>query len=270
MKKLSVLFTALVFVLPLAAQNDALNSMSLNGATGIYVVPTARVGFSDADIGFNAGYHTNFFKPLNGDWDMNHLLKANLSLFKMVELSGTFDVQPEPPDDNNDLIIGVKFQLPFGSVPIAFGFNYQRLNLGRENSRHWAFQVYGAITYHADLFSWPSETTLVIGHTFSEDDSNSNIDFGMGFDLILLPKYFGNFVHFLIDFANFSYSYNPWGADAWGRGVFNTGLRFDLGRIKALNKFNFAVDIFLADAFDSRDFGSGRSFGTGITFGMKF
>ena len=271
MKKLFILFFSFAVILPLAAQRKNLDAMSLNGATGIYVVPTARVGFSDAPMGFNAGYHTNFFKPLDSEMNFNHLLQFNISFFRMFELSGTFDIQPEIPENNgNDILTGVKFQLPVGSVPIAFGGNVQYRALGKENVKHWAFQVYGAVTYQADIFGWPVETTLVVGHTFLEESGDSNIDFGMGFDLIILPKYLGNFLHFLIDFANFSYSADPWGADAWGRGVFNTGFRVDLGQIRVFKKFTFAIDVFLADAFDSGDStGSGRSFGAGITFGMR-
>ena len=271
MKNFFLLLFVIVLVFPLAAQKEPLNAMSLNGATGIYVVPTARVGFTDAQMGFNFGYHTNIFKPFNGETEPNHLLQANLSLLRMIELSGTFDIQPKMYNDDkpNDLIFGGKFQLPFGSVPIAFGGNFQHRNLGKDHVPHWAVQIYGAITYQSELFSWPAETTLVIGHTFVEEGNHSDIDYGMGFDLIVLPKYLGNFLHFLIDYANFSYSADPWGADAGRRGVFNTGLRLDLAQIPGLQKFTFAIDAFVADAFDSRDRGFGRSFGLGATFGMR-
>ena len=271
MKKLFILLFALAAVLPLAAQKNTLNAMSLNGATGIYVVPTARIGFPDADMGFNVGYHTNIFSPRDDNTKLNHLLQANFSFLKMFEVSGTFDIQPYEKDD--DIIAGIKFQLPFGAMPIAIGSNIQYHDLGRSGGDHFAVQAYGAITYNSVLFGWPAETSLALGYTFLENESHSNIDFGMGFDLILFQKQLGNFLHFLIDFANFSYSAGPWGADAWGRGVLNTGVRVDLSQIPALNKFNFAVDAFIADAFDSSHYsasGSGRSFGFGVVFGMSF
>jgi len=275
MKKSFVLFAVLmvVAIIPLSAQKKSLDSMSLNAATGIYVVPTAKVGFPDANFGFNIGYHTNYFEPVDSVARTNHLLQVNFSFVKMIELSGTFDIQPEryTNDHPNDLIMGFKFQLPVGSVPIAIGTSVQHIDMGKDDVKHWAFQLYGAVTYGADIFGWPAVTTLVVGHTFWEDESNNNIDFGMGFDLIIFPKALGNFLHFLIDFANFSYSTNPWGADAWARGVFNTGLRLDLSQIPALRKFTFAIDFFLADAFDSRRMtGSGRSFGAGVVFGVGF
>ena len=273
MKKLLVLLFVLVMAIPLIAQEKSLNVMSLNGATGIFVIPTAKVAFPDDTMGFNAGYHTNFFKPFDGDLKMNHMVQANFGFLKMFEVSGLFDIQPDVYQANpNDLLTGFKFQLPFGSVPIAFGANFQYHNMGQDNVTHWAFQVYGAITYSAEMFNWPVDTTLVVGHTFIEDESDSNIDFGIGLDMIIFPKQLKNFLHLLIDYSNFSYSADPWGADAWVRGVFNTGLRVDVSQIPALKKFNFAIDIFLADAFDSKDtfLGKGRSFGTGVTFGMGF
>jgi hypothetical protein len=270
MKNLFALLLVGVFsILPLAAQEDALNAMSLNGATGIYVVPTARIGFSGTGFGVNGGYHTLISRP-NSDLGLNHLIQANVSFLGMFEVSGTFDLQPkETGDDPNDFLTGVKFQLPVAAVPIAVGSNFQWRNIGSDGD-HWAFQIYGAVTYSAELFSWPAETTLVVGHTFREEGGDSNIDFGVGFDLIILPKYLRNFLHFLIDYANFSYSDDPWGPNADTRGVLNTGVRVDLSQIPVLSKFNFAVDIFVADAFDDKDLGGGRSFGAGITFGMEF
>jgi hypothetical protein len=262
MRRLFVLFLILAAVFPLAAQDESFSAMSLNGATGIYVVPTARIGFPDANMGLNGGYHTNFFDPPNGDLKMNHMIQANFSFLKMFELSGTFDLQPQ--DDDNDILAGIKFQLPFGTVPIAVGSNLQYHDMGADID-HFAAQFYGAVTYSSEIFSWPAETSLLLGYTYFEGERHSNIDFGMGFDLIVLPKYLGNFVHLLIDFANYSYSASPWGTDAWGRGVLNTGIRVDLSQIPALEKLNIAVDVFLADAFDSSKAGSGRSFGVGIS-----
>ena len=273
MKKAIVGLFVLAIAFPLAAQDAALNSMSLNGATGLYVVPTGRIAYPNADMGLNGGYHTNFFKPFDdGKTEANHLLQINFSFLRMIELSGTFDIQPDGApmgEDPNDFMIGAKFQLPFGGMPIAIGANYQSHNYSDDLYDYTAFQIYVAVTYRSEFFGWPADTTLVVGHTFMEDKSHSNIDFGMGFDLILFPTVTGNFIHFLLDFANFGYSNGPWGAGAWTRGVLNTGLRFDLSQIPALERFTFAVDVFLADAFDSAKDGGGRSFGIGICFGSR-
>ena len=85
----------------------------------------------------------------------------------------------------------------------------------------------------------------------------------MGFDLVFLPKQLDGLIHWILDFSNFSYSVEAYGADSWHRGVLNTGLRFDLSRIKPLNKFKFVIDVILADAFDEN-----RSFSTGLVFGI--
>jgi len=50
------------------------------------------------------------------------------------------------------------------------------------------------------------------------------VDFGMGFDLLLFPQQLQGYVHWINDFANFSYSFQPSGANPFTRGVFNTGL----------------------------------------------
>jgi hypothetical protein len=109
----------------------------------------------------------------------------------------------------------------------------------------------------------PAETTVVVGKTFHEGYGDSNIDFGMGFDLILLPRVFQNYVHWITDFANFTYSVDPLGVGSEHRGTLNTGFRIDLSEIPALNKFKFVVDILMADAFDTD-----RSFSVGLVFGI--
>jgi hypothetical protein len=147
---------------------------------------------------------------------------------------------------------------------IALGGNIQAHNLGSNKPwRRNAGQVYVAVTYAGEFFSWPAETTVVLGKTFIEKDKNSDIDFGMGFDLILLPKIFQNYVHWITDFANFSYSASPVGANSIFRGVLNTGIRIDLASIPALSKFKFAVDLTLTDALDDN-----RSFAVGGVFGI--
>jgi hypothetical protein len=192
-----------------------------------------------------------------------------------VELSAAFDIQPDgygysygynlySPDKGTDFIGGLKVQLPVSKTAIALGGNIQAHNLGsKEPWRRNAGQIYVAVTYAGEFFSWPAETTVVLGKTFIEDDKSSDIDFGMGFDLILLPKVFQNYVHWITDFANFSYSASPVGADYRSRGVLNTGIRIDLASIPALSKFKFALDITLTDALDDN-----RSFALGAVFGI--
>jgi hypothetical protein len=269
MKKNVLLLTlalALFSALNLAAQSKTaagktFAAMSLNGVTGLYVVPTARIGWENAGLGFNGGYHLNFvdYDKIRG----NHLFQGNLSLYRWLELAFTCDSQPF--DDDDDLLFGAKLKLPVTATDIAIGANLSYNNLG-SNGNHLALQLYGAVTYQAEFFSMPSETTLAVGKSFYEGtDVNSDIDFGMGFDLILFPQYLQNFLHWIIDFSNFSYSPTGWGAAA-ARGTLNTGLRVDLSQIPALSRFNFAVDAYVTDAFDHDT----RGLGLGVMFGMSF
>jgi hypothetical protein len=245
-------------VLPAAAQS--LNAMSLNGITGIYTVPTARLGWTGADLGFNGGARMNF------DSDIETIIQSNVTLFKMLEITASYAIQAHDNDD--DLLTGVKFRLPLHiNTDIALGGNFQYGDFGRSWGDHSAGQIYAAFTYNTNLFNLPADTTLVLGKSFREGwDTDSSIDFGMGFDIIIFPKYLKSFIHWLVDFSNFSYNQTP-GNDldlAYFRATVNTGLRIDLSRIEALSKFNFVVDLYLTDAFDSD-----RYFGTGVMFGAK-
>jgi hypothetical protein len=253
----------------LGAQTSSLKGMSLNGATGLYSIPSGRIGWEkSSNLALDLGYHAII------DEKAAHIPKIALSLFKWVEVSAAFDFQPDgynysysryySRDKGTDFIGGLKVQLPVTKTAIALGGNIQALNLGNDEPvRYNAGQIYVAVTYAGEFFNWPAETTVVLGKTFVEDRSNSDIDFGMGFDLILLPKIFQNYIHWIADFANFSYSVEPVGADAGIRGVFNTGFRIDLASIPALSKFKFVIDLTLTDALDKN-----RAFALGAVFGV--
>jgi hypothetical protein len=272
MKKTTVcVLLALALVLPLAAQSGGVNSMGFSGTTGLYVVPTAHLGWEESDVGFNAGVHTNYDDRVE---KFNTLLQFNISLFKWVELAAAYDIQPEFSGikDNDDFLFGIKVKLPVTATNIALGANIDYGEIGSRGD-HFGNQFYGVVTYDAEFFSMPAETTLFVGKTFIDGArSDSNIDFGMGFDLIILPKYLQSFVHWLIDFSNFGYSIpahslqsnSGWGLDP-SRGILNTGLRIDLSQIPALNKFTFAFDAYLTDAFDDKT----RGFGLGVVFGAS-
>jgi hypothetical protein len=267
MKKICITVLLCVFtVAALAAQSKNINAMSLNGVTGLYVVPTARLGWENAAVGFNAGYHMSFVNS-----DLEDIFQANVSLFNWVEVALSYVGQPGPDDD--DLLLGVKVRLPVANTAIAVGGNFHYGDLGRSAGNHFATQIYGAVTYQAEFFTMPADTTLVVGKTFYDGiNVDSSIDFGMGFDLIILPQYLKNFVHWIVDFSNFGYNQSLGGGgfslanQAAGRGTVNTGLRIDLSQIPAFSRFNFVVDAYLTDAFDANS----RYFGLGATFGMKF
>ena len=255
-----------VFVLCIGGLGaQSLKGMSLNGSTGLYSIPTGRIGWEkSSDFGLDLGYHAIF-----GDGYVSHIPKASLSLFKWVELSFALDVQPDVnkhQSDNNDFIGGIKIQFPVTKTAVALGGNLQSLNLGSSGYRRYnAGQIYLAVSYAGVFFEMPAETTVVVGKTFKENHSDSNIDFGMGFDLILLPKVFERYVHWIVDFANFSYSVEAWKVDPWNRGVLNTGIRIDMTIIPVFKKFKFVIDILATDILDeSRAFSIGGVFGVPI------
>jgi hypothetical protein len=260
-----LLFCALFFIVPaLAAQTGAgtssLKGMTLNGSAGLYTVPGGRVGWDRNDrVGLDFGTSYNFFSE-------NPIVKAGVSLFKWVEITGALDLQPKKDDKiNTDGIIGAKLQFPTEKTAIAMGGNIQFLNY--RGDYRTAGQIYAAVTYGGEFFTWPAETTMALGYTFREDDDNvidkDNIDFGMGLDLLLIPEVFGKFVHWVADFSNFSYSDQPLGEDAWSRGCLNTGIRVDIAAIPALNNFKFIFDFMLLDILDTD-----RTIALGLTFGL--
>ncbi|MDR3020459.1 MAG: hypothetical protein LBU66_06100 [Treponema sp.] len=283
MKKL-IVFIALVSIILInipsisaqTAGGRSVRGQSMNGATGLFSIPSGHIGWEDAgNVALDVGYRT----IINNDAGTAHIPAITLSLLKWVELSAAFDIQPDhhymgKDENNDDLLFGLKIRLPTANTAIALGGNLQLINIGSENVNYNAYQPYMAITYRGDFFKMPAETTLVFGKTFYSGlpKNNSNIDFGMGFDLILFPDVFGNIVHWIIDFANFSYSDNAWvnswpyhSGPAWYRGALNTGIRIDLSAIPALNKFKFLIDMVFNDLFDD----GGRSFTIGAVFGFS-
>ena len=266
-----------------AAETPSLKGQSFSGATGLYSIPTGRIGWEKtANFGLDFGYRGIFNDAGNA-----HIPSFTISLFKWVELSAAFDIQKEimgvskngrlEPQDNDDLLLGVKVQLPTQNQAVAIGTNVQFINLFNDtfprNARYNAIQPYLAVTFPGTFFKMPAETTIVFGKTFYTGDpyNNSNIDLGMGFDLLLFPDVFGNLVHLIIDFANFSYSDNAWPnrlvqgtGPAWYRGIFNTGFRIDMASIPALSKIKFVIDFVFVDLFDDGH----RSISVGAVFGI--
>jgi hypothetical protein len=237
---------------------QSLKGMSLNGATGLFSIPTARIGWENSDFGLDLGYHTI------SENKASHIPAVSISLLKWVEISGAFDIQPG--DNQSDIILGAKIQFPIQNTALAIGGNFQLINFEQHNDEGQidiAGQIYIAVTYSGNFFTWPAQTTFVLGSTFMKNYPENNIDFGMGFDMILLPSVLNNLVHWITDFANFSYSVDPFGADHSFRGVLNTGIRIDLSAIPALSRFKFVVDIILTDAFDSN-----RAYSVGLVFGI--
>ena len=129
MKHLRIFCAALLFIVlgvqGLKAQSS-LKGMSLNGSTGLYSIPSARISWErTTDLGLDLGYQTIV---ADGDWYATHIAKIGVSLFKWVEVSVAFDLQPDGwkgYKDEVDFIGGLKIQLPLTKTAIAFGdFGY--------------------------------------------------------------------------------------------------------------------------------------------------
>ena len=263
MKK-TILIVLLVLFASVGVFAQSAKGMSHNGATGLISIPTARIGWdTSAEIGIDAGYHLIFAdRP-----DTTHIPKVGVSLFKVVEFAFAYDTQGGSKDA--DMLFNGKFELPIeGATHLALGANMQGLKAKYwGDNREWATQIYVAATYPGTFFKMPAETTVVFGKTFGDDAGapKKAIDFGMGFDLLLFPDKFKNYIHWISDFSNFSYSLHAIGANAWHRGTFNTGLRFDLSEVAALSKFKFVIDAQVTDLLDEdRTFVIGATFGIGL------
>jgi hypothetical protein len=281
---LCLLSAVLVFVPSVSAQTGSTQTgfrgQSMSGATGLFSIPSGLVGWEGpGNFGIDFGYRAIFNSDGN-DGDMTHIPAVTISLFKCLEFSAAFDIQPDLEYENNDLLLGLKFKLPTGkTTSFAIGGNVQLININNEYFGYNAYQPYVAITYPGKFFSMSAETTVVFGKTLYSSKiennpntkNNSNVDFGMGFDLILFPETFGNTVHWIIDFANFGYSDNAWPnggfyhtSSVW-RGILNTGFRFDLSVIPVFKKFKFLIDAGFNDLFDD----GARSFTLGAVFGFQ-
>jgi len=278
MKKIAfscLLLTALIFTPFVSAQTDTgFRGQSMNGSTGLFSIPSGHIGWEIAgDFALDLGYRA----VINNSDGIAHIPAVTLSLFKSVELSAALDCQPNfnysSNKENEDLLLGLKIKLPTTrNTAIALGGNLQLINMNSEDFNYIAYQPYIAISCSGIFFSMPVETTVIFGKTFySGRPNNSNIDFGMGFDLLLFPNVFKNTVHLILDFANFSYSDNSWPnysydyTSAWNRGILNTGFRIDLTSLSALNELKFLIDIIFNDLFDDGE----RSFTIGAVLGFS-
>ena len=253
-RRVVLLITLVLLMLGTPVFAQSLKGMSFNGSTGLIGIPSGRIGWErTADFAFDLGYHAIF-----DDGDTSHIPKASVSLFKLLEVSFAYDAQPG--DDNEDMIIGGKVQLPTDRTAVAIGGNFQMLQqAGQEEN---AQQIYVAATYPGEFFNMPAETTFMVGKSFGDFVEDEWIDFGMGFDLLLFPDVFQGYVHWINDFANFAYSWNPYPGDTVARGVFNTGIRVDVAANPSLSKYKFVIDAIVIDALDEA-----RSLALGLAFG---
>ncbi len=254
LKNIAVMTGILLALAGTTVTAQSLKGMSLNGSTGLIGIPSGRIGWEhSANVGLDLGYHAILADPTA------HIPKVSMSLFQVAEISFAYDTNGG--DDNEDIIIGGKLQLPTRGTAVALGANFQMLQQNGTSDN--AQQIYLAATYPGTFLGMSAETTVVVGKTFGAGAGDGDIDFGMGFDLLLFPDVFQGYVHWINDFANFSYSRQAAGANAQQRGAFNTGIRIDLAANPNLSRFKFVIDALLTDALDDN-----RTFGLGVAFGV--
>jgi len=233
----------------------SVNGMTLNGATGLIIVPDAHVGWENAKFGVDLGYG---FVWTGGD-NFDHLPRFAISMFQKFEISGLFQMNH---GEMNNFVLGGKFQITkSGGTALAIGGDYEfYVPTEHRNSS----KIYLAATYGGDFFGMPAVTTATIGWQFwNIGNFSSQFIYGMGFSLSLFPQTFKNYVYWVTDFANFSYVVDGAMIHSSYRGAFNTGIR--IHPIKD-GRFNLVIDIIGTDLLDE----GGRGMSASISGGLAF
>lgn len=279
MKRLNKSLAALAVFAALAlcsgslfAAASASSGQTLGGPTGLIIVPTADVGWDNSRFGLDIGYHY-----VNDENGYTHIPKATFSLFGRGEIGVAGDFQdwdrPRGDKHENDFLVHGKFKF-YGtnSIALAVGGGVQFIDSGSDRRDEATIgRVYLAATHAGSILGMPAKTTLTLGKSFGDSSNKDykgytrggNIDFGVGFDIDFIPRYLRGYLHWLIDFANYSYSVDPMGADALTRGSINTGFR--VLPLKNSSHLKWNIDIILNDALDHS-----RNYAIGTTFGVAF
>lgn len=252
-KTLMLSMLVLISISVLLSAQSSVKGNAINGGTGIVMSPTARIGWEYSDLGIDFGYSF-----LYNDGRANHIPAVNLSFLKKAEVGFAIDL-----DDNSeswDLLFHGKFQFfRDGGSSVAIGFNGDFANMG--NGSQVYLTPYLVASYSGNFFQWPAATSMMFGwHMLENGEMTSNFAFSMGFELALAPKVFKNYVFWISDFSNYSYSSTSYIANS--RGAFNTGIRID--PVKK-GKFKFVLDLIGTDLLDAS-----RGFMASATFGMGF
>jgi hypothetical protein len=248
MKKrfLAMLLIVLLVTGGLSAQNTtagSVNGMTLNGATGLIIVPDARIGWESTKFGLDLGYGFVW----GGQNQFDHLPRFAVSLFQRAEIYGLLEIGTNNTGLKN-FVIGAKFQLlKDGGAAMALGGDFEFLNDNYSNAGN-SSKIYLAMTYGGKFFKMPAVTTATIGWQFLETGNfSSQFVYGMGFSLSLFPGTFKDVVYWITDFSNFSYVVVGSEINAASRGAFNTGIRIHPFKD---GKFNMVIDVVGADLLD--------------------
>ena len=258
---IAVLLIAILALGGVSAQSvkaAAINDMTLNGSTGLIIVPDAHIGWENSKFGLDVGYGFVW----TGGQNFDHLPRFAISLFQKFELTGLIQVNH---DKIQNFVFGGKFQLTRkGRTALALGGDFEWFDPFTPSSGHNSSKIYFAATYGGNFFGLPAVTTATIGWQMFEYGSfSSQFIYGMGFSLSLFPNAFKDFVYWVTDFANFSYTVAGAHIYASGRGAFNTGIR--IHPIKS-GRFNMVIDILGTDLLDDGERGLSASISGGFAF----
>jgi len=252
-RKILSILIILVLAIPLAVSaQSSVKGSSVNGSTGIIGTPTARIGWEYSSLGLDFGYS---FLYGNGT---GHIPRVTFSFLKKAEVGVAFNIRG---GNEWDLLYHGKFQFyRSGGSSVAMGVMGELANVG--TSSGFYITPYLVASYSGNFFSWPAATSMMFGwHMLSDGVITSEFAFSMGFELALLPDVFKNYVYWISDFSNYSYSSRSF-INATDRGAFNTGIRID--PVKE-GKFKLVFDIVGTDLLDS-----GRGLMASATFGFGF
>lgn len=228
-------------------------SRTIGGATGNITTPSAKTAWEDSDFAMDAAYHFIV------DDIYNHIPGFTITFLKQVEIGLVYDYQGAGGDD---WIIHAKWNFyNIGDAALAVGANTQFIRLNDRAPMEFFGQVYIAMTYLGNFFSMPVQTSLVFGKTLGKGHYNSNLDVSIGIDIDIFPDYLKHYLHWVNDFANYSYSVNPCGNNYSNRGCFNTGFRIAALHDEESVKLN--IHVLLTDVFDESD----RSVSLGMSVG---
>lgn len=269
MKKTALLTVVIIMVIStgLWAQSTtagAANGMTLNGATGLILVPDANIGWENAKVGVDAGYAFVW----TGGQDFDHLPRFAVSIAGKVELYGLFhfsENSSNPDSDFANMVFGTKLQLyKKGGSALALGGDVELANNAPSGGDDYASgKFYLAATYSGRFFNVPAVTSATVGwQIFEADNFSTQFIYGMGFSMSLFPEAFNNHVFWITDFANFSYAIYSSNINL-NRGAFNTGIRI---RPFKAGRFNMVIDIVGTDLLDDGQRGLSLSASGGLAF----
>ncbi len=254
-KKCLLVIIAIVCFSPvLLTAQASVKGRAINGATGVIIAPTARIGWEYTDIGLDFGYSFLYNDV------MEHVPTVTLSFLKKAEVGAAIALHE---NSDWDLLFHGKFQFfREGGSALAIGFDLDMASAGGQSDLSSYLTPFIVASFDGKFFGWPATTSMMFGwHLLEAGEMTSNFAFSMGFELALAPSVFKNYIFWISDFSNYSYAANSL-INAAGRGAFNSGIRID--PIKH-NKFKLVFDIIGTDLLDAS-----RGFMASATFGIGF